>query len=128
MSIIITCGRGRPARVSSSTTLSKLAESELFGSQTGRIISSSSFENTDDSKVASPARSQFKFPFSVLISPLWAIYLNGWASFQEGNVLVEKRECTTARADTKRLSRSEEHPSELQSLMRISYDVFTLKK
>src|SRR3546814_8961217 len=32
------------------------------------------------------------------------------------------------RADALRIARSEEHTSELQSLMRISYDVFCLKK
>src|SRR3546814_6896258 len=34
----------------------------------------------------------------------------------------------TPMTDTSRLSRSEEHTSELQSLMRISYAVFCLKK
>ena len=35
---------------------------------------------------------------AVLISPLWAIIRNGWASSQAGKVLVEKREWTTASA------------------------------
>src|SRR5690606_39865349 len=87
-----------------SSDLSKLAESELVGSHTGRIIFRSSFEKTEDSNVASPARSQFRLPFKVLISPLWAMYRKGCASFQEGKVLVEKRECTTASAETTRLS------------------------
>src|SRR3546814_1104008 len=36
--------------------------------------------------------------------------------------------CAPRRADGPRLRRSEEHTSELQSLMRISYAVFCLKK
>ena len=33
--------------------------------------------------------SQFRLPFSVLISPLWASIRNGCASHQRGKVLVE---------------------------------------
>jgi hypothetical protein len=40
----------------------------------------------------------------VLISPLWAIYRKGCASFHFGDVLVENRECTNAKAKTTRLS------------------------
>ena len=47
---------------------------------------------------ASRARIQFRLPLTVLISPLWAIIRNGWASSQAGKVLVENRECTTTRA------------------------------
>ena len=47
---------------------------------------------------ASRARIQLRLPLAVLISPLWAIIRNGWASSQAGNVLVENRECTTASA------------------------------
>ena len=47
---------------------------------------------------ASRARIQLRLPLTVLISPLWAIIRNGWASSQAGKVLVENRECTTASA------------------------------
>ena len=47
---------------------------------------------------ASRARIQLRLPLAVLISPLWAIIRNGCASSQAGKVLVENRECTTARA------------------------------
>jgi hypothetical protein len=43
---------------------------------------------------------QFKLPCSVLISPLWAIKRKGCANFQEGKVLVAKRECTKPKALT----------------------------
>src|SRR3546814_3491620 len=49
------------------------------------------------------------------------VYLRN--SFNQGFVLGN----VNANA-TKRFTRSEEHTSELQSLMRISYDVFCLKK
>ena len=45
---------------------------------------------------ASRARIQLRLPRMVLISPLWAMYRNGWASGQDGKVLVENRECTSA--------------------------------
>ena len=47
-------------------------------------------------------RIQVRFPGTVWISPLWAMYRYGWASGQDGNVLVEKRECTSAIALTTR--------------------------
>ena len=53
---------------------------------------------------ASRARIQLRLPMTVLISPLWAMNRNGWASGQLGNVLVEKRECTTASAEAIRSS------------------------
>ena len=53
---------------------------------------------------ASRARIQFSLPVTVLISPLWATYRNGWASGHDGNVLVENRECTRARALSTRSS------------------------
>ena len=46
--------------------------------------------------MASRARIQFRLPRTVLISPLCATYRYGWASGQDGNVLVENRECTRA--------------------------------
>src|SRR3546814_6467008 len=43
--------------------------------------------------------------------------------------IKERRDCSTALFDVRgRTLRSEEHTSELQSLMRISYAVFCLKK
>ena len=42
---------------------------------------------------ASRARIQFRLPRIVLISPLCAMNRYGWASGQDGNVLVENREC-----------------------------------
>ena len=45
---------------------------------------------------ASRAAIQFRLPRIVLISPLWAMSRYGWASGQDGNVLVENRECTSA--------------------------------
>ena len=53
---------------------------------------------TSDLSNASRARIQFRLPLAVLISPLWAIIRNGWASSQAGKVFVENREWTTARA------------------------------
>ena len=45
---------------------------------------------------ASRARIQLRLPASVLISPLWARYRYGWARAQDGKVLVENREWTSA--------------------------------
>ena len=47
---------------------------------------------------------QLMFPRMVLISPLWQRNRNGWASCHDGNVLVEKRWWTRARADSMRSS------------------------
>ena len=47
--------------------------------------------NKSDSHRASRARIQLALPRAVLISPLCATYLKGWASRQAGKVLVEKR-------------------------------------
>src|SRR3546814_10702066 len=41
---------------------------------------------------------------------------------------LHRRECRGEISDQPRAARSEEHTSELQSLMRIPYDVFCLKK
>ncbi|MNP82757.1 hypothetical protein D3C76_1814970 [compost metagenome] len=45
-----------------------------------------------------------RLPLTVLISPLWAMVRKGWANGHDGNVLVEKRECTIASLVLKRLS------------------------
>ncbi|CNH05847.1 Uncharacterised protein [Mycobacterium tuberculosis] len=53
---------------------------------------------------ASRARIQFSLPVTVLISPLCAMRRNGCASGHDGNVFVEKRECTMPRALVSRSS------------------------
>src|SRR3546814_7092242 len=45
-----------------------------------------------------------------------------------GNMMVEAFICDAVRTPIGRYNRSEEHTSELQSLMRISYAVFCLKQ
>src|SRR3546814_7652879 len=47
---------------------------------------------------------------------------------QAGNKNEESLDASAATCDSHRSTRSEEHTSELQSLMRISYAVFCLKK
>ncbi len=65
---------------------------------------SRSSPNRSLASVDSRARIQLMFPRSVLISPLWQMIRYGWASSQLGNVLVEKREWTSATAVLKRSS------------------------
>ncbi len=55
--------------------------------------------------MASRACMRLRLPRTVLISPLCATKRNGWASGQDGNVLVENRLCTIAIALTQRSSR-----------------------
>ena len=88
---------------SSSSTSSNDAESEAPGVQIGYSRSRSPGIRSWSSS-ASRARIQLRLPITVLISPLWAMNRNGWASGQLGNVLVEKRECTTASAEAIRSS------------------------
>ena len=85
---MIACGSDRPASTSSSSTLSKVAESEPPGRTTGKTFARSS-PNSSDASCDSRARIQLTLPRSVLISPLWAIIRYGWASSQLGNVFVE---------------------------------------
>ena len=85
--IMIECGSERPDSVSSSTTSSNDAESlapSLTIGKSGRRSPSSS-----DSSWLWRARIQLRLPCTVLISPLCAIIRNGWASGQDGKVLVE---------------------------------------
>src|SRR6478609_10832564 len=92
---------GRPESQSSSATSSKEAESEAPGVQIGN----SSSGESPSSGLAScdcRARIQLRLPLTVLISPLCAIVRNGWASGQDGNVLVEYRECTSASLEANR--------------------------
>src|SRR6185295_1103659 len=97
------CGRLRPDRCSSSSTSSKPAESDASGVQIGnsRLIFPGS---AVDFSSAFRACIQFLLPRIVLISPLCAMNRYGWASGQDGNVLVENRECTSAIALSTRLS------------------------
>jgi len=97
--IIIACGSSRPARWSSSSTLSNIAESEPLVSMTVRILSRS-FPNSFELIIAWRACIQLMLPRSVLISPLCEMYRYGCARAQEGKVLVEKRWCTIAIAET----------------------------
>ncbi len=99
---------------SSSRTSSNEAESDAPGLQIGKSRSRSAAvplaspawglasRSLDSS--ASRARIQLRLPITVLISPLWAMNRNGCDSGHDGNVLVEKRECTTATADSTRSS------------------------
>src|SRR3546814_9666724 len=54
--------------------------------------------------------------------------LHGVGSAGGGAVIARATSGSSPRRNTKRSSRSEEHTSELQSLMRISYAVFCLTK
>ena len=96
--IMTACGSDRPVRTSSSSALSKLPESLVPGSQIGNSFETSS--KTGDANIAWRATIQFTLPRSVLISPLWAMKRYGCARSQDGNVLVEKRWWTSARAET----------------------------
>ena len=88
---------------SSSSTSSNEAESDAPGVQIGKSRSRSPGIRSESSS-ASRARIQLRLPMTVLISPLWAMNRNGWASGQLGNVLVENREWTTASAEAIRSS------------------------
>ena len=95
------CGRLRPPRWSSSSTSSNDAESLDPSVQIGnsRVRSPGS---TSLVRMASRARIQLRLPLTVLISPLCAMSRYGWASGHDGNVLVEKRECTSPIAEANR--------------------------
>ena len=94
-------GNGRPAITRNSSTLSKTAESLPPSTTTGMIFLRSS-PSTEERQIASRACIQLMFPRSVLISPLWAIIRYGWARGHDGKVLVEKRWCTSASAESTR--------------------------
>ena len=64
-----------------------MAESLPASLMTGRSFAMSS-PNSGEARFASRARIRLMFPRSVLISPLWAVMRNGWASRQLGNVFV----------------------------------------
>ncbi len=93
----------RPPRWSSSRTSSKLAESDAPGVQMGKArLRSPGMASVPSS--ASRARIQLRLPWTVLISPLWAMKRYGWASGHDGNVFVENRLWTRASADSTRSS------------------------
>ena len=87
-SMVLAIGAERPARTSTSNTESSAAESELPGATIGLMSSASSPKCSLDIRI-SWLFSQFRLPFSVLISPLCASIRNGCASHQRGKVLVE---------------------------------------
>jgi len=95
--IIMAWGSERPDNTSSSRQLSNIAESEPSVLMMGKIFLTSS-PNRSLAIIDWRARIQFMLPRSVLNSPLWARYRYGWERSQLGNVLVENRECTSARA------------------------------
>src|SRR3546814_5351206 len=83
-----------------------------------------------------PAALAINLGFAAAIAAFawWMIELTGnfpqWSAVALGYYAVFSWACTLRARDpaTFRLIRSEEHTSELQSLMRISYAVFCLKK
>ena len=97
------CGSDRPPRCSSSSTSSNDAESLAPGVQIGSSRDRSPGITSLVSWL-SRAAIQLRLPFTVLISPLCAISRYGCASGQDGNVLVENRECTSASSVTNRRS------------------------
>ena len=93
------CGSDSPLITKNSNTLSSDAESDMPGCMMGdmsRMSPSVSLEST-----LSRAFIHERLPRMVFISPLWARRRNGCARLHVGNVLVEKRECTSARPDVK---------------------------
>ena len=105
------CGSDRPPRCSSSRASSNDAESDASGVTIGNNRSSPAASpcaparlNRSDCSIDSRARIQLRLPITVLISPLCAMNRYGWASGHDGKVLVEKREWTTAMADSTRSS------------------------
>src|SRR5437868_2363773 len=101
INIIITCGSERPDATRKSTTLSSDAEFDPPGRMIG-LKSSIAAPNTSLLSIDSRASIHARLPDSVLISPLCEIKRNGCARSHEGNVLVEKRECTIASRDVQR--------------------------
>ena len=85
----------RPERTSSSNALSRLVESLPSDQMTG-FSSSTSLSHTGAARAGSRASIAFRFPHSVLISPLCASSRNGCASGQLGSVFVEYRWWNTA--------------------------------
>ncbi len=78
-----------PPVSSTSSMLSRVQESEPLVDTSGR--SSCMFGISGVSNLKLRATAQLRLPLMVLISPLWARNLNGWARRHSGQVLVEKR-------------------------------------
>ena len=74
--------------------------------------------------IASRARIQLRLPRTVLISPLCAMNRYGWASGQDGKVLVENRECTMARAEV--YAGSDRSPKNGSSWSVVSIPLYTI--
>ena len=100
MVIIAARGSSMPLITRNSSVLSSMAESEPPVFTTGRTFVRSSAKNAGARMVSSLASILSAFPLMVLISPLWTIKRLGCALSQLGFVLVEKRECTMAIADS----------------------------
>ena len=96
--IITACGSERPRE---HEQLEHVVEASPSPSRPGATIGRASAGRRRTARTRScdsRARIQLTLPRSVLISPLWAMSRYGCASSQLGNVLVEKRECTSASA------------------------------
>ncbi len=91
------CAGARPATVSSSSAASRAAESDQRSSMIGKSFCRSS-PSRAERRSGSRAFIQERLPRTVLISPLWASRLNGWARSHVPRVLVENREWTRAMA------------------------------
>ncbi len=95
-SIIITWGIERPLATRKSTRLSSEAES-LPPSRMMGLKSPRCSPNASEASSADRERIHPWLPRRVLISPLWAMRRYGCARSHVGNVLVLKRECTSAK-------------------------------
>src|SRR3546814_7361162 len=77
-------------------------------------------------------RTDTLFPYTTLFRSADSVVAEGWAEEPEGYCNIERmlKRVLTGKGQVllEPLVRSEEHTSELQSLMRISYDVFCLNK
>ncbi len=86
--MVLAIGAERPARTSTSKTKSSAAESDEPCGTIG-LMSSARSPKAEEAMRISWLFIQFRLPFSVLISPLWASIRKGCASHHCGNVLVE---------------------------------------
>ena len=77
----------QPVTSRSSSASSSESESEPSGDRSGPAASSSR-ARADVATSPGRPRTSSRFPRTVLISPLWEIERNGWASRQTGWVLV----------------------------------------
>ena len=100
IAIITASGSSIPLITRNSSVLSSIAESEPDVLTTGSTFVMSSALNAGARMVSSRASILSALPRMVLISPLWTIKRFGWARSQLGLVLVEKRECTIAIAES----------------------------